>query len=231
MIFGTSHLLKQLPPNLSINISGSTVYQSVSVRNLGVTLDAELNMQAHVANTCRLSMISVRHVGKIRRFIDNKTTEMLMNCLVTSRIDYCNSLLCGISSASVAKLQRIQNLCARIITRSPWDTSTSTMLRNLHWLPVSERIRYKALLLAFKALNSGPEYLSELVALYVPRRSLRSEDLRLCTVPSTHLKTVGDRAFAKYAPHHWNELPIQLRMAENQSVFKKLLKTLLFNQV
>ena len=107
-------------------------------------------------------MVAVRSIAKIRKYIDQRTTEMLVNCLVTSRVDYCNALLCGVSMGCISKIQRIQNLCARIITKSTFDTSILKLQQSLHWLPVSAHIKYKSLLLAYKALNSGPRVLKRI---------------------------------------------------------------------
>ena len=156
-------------------------------------------------------MGAIRQIGKIRRFIDQPTTQLLMTQMVSSRIDYCNSLLYGLPAASIERLQRLQNLCARIILRLPREESVRQRLSDLHWLPVRSRIAYKIGLMVFKALNGGPVYLADLVQPYVPTRSLRSEDGNLCSVPRSRLKTYGDRAFAVSGPTCWNALLATLR--------------------
>ena len=60
--------------------------------------------------------------------------KLLANALVSSRLDYCNSLLSGFADTGLAKLQRVQNRLARVVTKS--FTSSVPLLRSLHWLPV-----------------------------------------------------------------------------------------------
>ena len=121
--------------------------------------------------------------------------------LVHSKIDYCNSLLIGLPSCSIVPLQRVQNSLARVVCKSPmFRTYTSPLLRKLHWLPISQRIKYKIALLTFKTLHFGkPTYLSELLSSYQPSRSLRSSDTNLLYVPNIQ-SSMGRRSFSYAAP-------------------------------
>ena len=125
----------------------------------------------------------------------------------------------------------VQNSAARIITMSRKRQHITPILKSLHWLPVKYRIQYKALLLTFKSVNNlTPQYLQDLLHPYKPSRDLRSGNKGLLEIPSTKLKSFGDRAFSVYAPKLWNLLPIHLKQAPSLSVFKKLLKQHLFEK-
>ena len=106
------------------------------------------------------------------------------------------------------------------------------LLRELHWLPVSHRIKFKILVLLHKSyFGNGPAYLKNMLHKYTPARCLRSSEEALrFTVPKTKLKTFGDRAFSVLGPALWNELPSKVRKIESISKFKIALKTLYFNQ-
>ena len=105
------------------------------------------------------------------------------------------------------------------------------VLKELHWIPVKERIVFKILLITFKALNGlAPVYITKLLNRYVPARQLRSSDMLLLKVPSSHLKTYGDRAFSVCAPKLWNQLPYDLKSSISLNIFKTNLKTFLFKQ-
>ena len=170
-------------------------------------------------------------IGKIRDVLDDKSVQTLVCQLVTSRLDYCNSLLAGIPAVQTTRIQYVQNTAARIVSRCSRRDHISPVIRSLHWLPISERVKFKTLTLTFKALRQGPPYLSELVTRYVPGRSLRSQSDNLLVEPSTSLKAYGDRAFTKYSVRLWNKLPSSLRedTLSFQS-FKRNVKTFLFNQ-
>ena len=128
------------------------------------------------------------------------------------------------------KLIRIQNIAARITEKATGLTSTTSLLRNLHWLPINKRIHFKILLLTYKSLsNSIPSYLSELIHTYTPSRALRSQNKHLLQVPRFKTQYYGRSSFTFNAPTLWNSLPLAIRTAPSIQTFKTALKTYLFN--
>jgi len=106
----------------------------------------------------------------------------------------------------------------------------STSLQSLHWFPVVIRPRFKLLCIVFRALcGVGPFYLQELICPYRPTRSLRSESKNLLYVPACGTATYGNRLFTVETAILWNDLPQEVRDAENLSSFKRLLKTHVFD--
>ena len=102
-------------------------------------------------------------------------------------------------------------------------------MKELHWLPVSQRIMFKVATITFKVLNSSePKYLCELLNRYEPVRSLRSCDHNLLTVPRCRT-VIASRAFSVAAPSLWNSLPTNIKNSGSIANFKKNLKTHLFN--
>ena len=167
---------------------------------------------------------------KKRKYLDTNAAKTVVNSLITSRIDYCNCLLFCAPNYQIKRIQRLQNSAARIITQSSKFCHITPILYDLHWLPVQSRIHYKILLLVFKSLNKlAPEYMSNLLQFYTPGRSLRSVNKEQLVIPNSRLKTFGDNSFQVCAPRLWNQLPIHIRTASSLELFKKLLKTYLFN--
>ena len=146
-----------------------------------------------------------------------------------SKLDHCNSLLYNVPKNVIKKLQSVQNAAARLITRSRKCDHITPILRDLHWLRVSERIKFKILLLTFKALHQqSPTYIQDLITRYLPSRSLRSSSTLSLNPVSFNVKTYGSRAFSVSVPELWNKLPDNIRSCENLSLFKHKLKTYLF---
>lgn len=214
----------------SIRIGSSDISPSPTVRNLGVTLDKTMNMKEHIKKTCAAAYCHLRNIASIRRCLSQEATIKLMQAFVTSRLDSCNSLLFGIPDASIQRLQRVQNMAARVIFHKTKYDSVTPLLQALHWLPIPQRIIYKLLLLTHKALHGmAPVYLSELLVQYQPSRSLRSGQTGLLVVPRSRVRA-GDRRFASAAPRLWNALPQSIRNTDNLTGFKQALKTHLFQQ-
>ena len=192
-------------------------------------------MSAHVSSLSRTCFFHLRQIRAVRRSLDKDSTKTLVNSFVSSRLDYCNSLLYGINECQLSKLQRIQNAAARLISGARWCDHITPVLRELHWLPVSERIRYKIATLVHKSLhNNAPSYLTELctVSSTIPgRRGLRSADEQRLLVPYTQSARIGSRPFAVCGPNVWNGLPAFLRdPALSLGQFRSRLKTVLFAQ-
>ena len=186
-------------------------------------------MEKHVSDVCRSCYFHLHNIARIRKCLDRRTAEIIIHALITSRLDYCNSVLFGVSESLIHRLQMVQNSAARIVTMSCKRQHITPVLRALHWLPVKYRIQYKALLLTFKAINDmAPRYLQDLLHPYKQTRDLRSSSRFLLETPSTKLKSFGDRAFSVYAPKLWNQLPIQIKQAPSLLIFKKTLKRHLF---
>ena len=196
-------------------------------RNLGVYIDSFLSLDFHISKMAKAINFALYNVSKIRKYLDKPTGEMIINGLMMSRLDYCNSLFIGIPAKLVKQLQLTQNRAARILSLTSKFAHITPVMRDLHWLPVDKRIEFKVLLLCYKCVNGlAPPYLSDLLSKYVPTRSLRSADKDLLVVPSScRLKTFGDRAFTQAAPRLWNELPREIRQSESADIFKKRLKT------
>ena len=137
----------------------------------------------------------------------------------------------GTSLKHIARFQRIQHAAARVVMDQHSRTSklsSSELLKQLHWLPIEWRIRFKPATLTFKALRTGySSYLSNLLQHYEPVRSLRSSSSHYLSVPRHNLK-FGFRAFQFSAPRVWNSLPISIRESQSLPTFRRHLKTFCF---
>ena len=223
--------LKSLPQGSTVMFSGTNIPFSDTVRDLGVYLDGSLSMEAHINTLCKSMFLELRRISHIRSLLDEAATKSLMSAFIMSRMDYCNSLLYGIPSNLMNRVQRAQNNAARIVLRKRKFDHAKPMLRELHWLPFRARIDYKISTLCFKCLHGlAPEYLSNLITPYIPRRTLRSAHTDQLTVPRVKLDTFGKRSFVFAAPTVWNSLPQCLRERTSLPAFKSGLKAHLFRK-
>ncbi len=132
--------------------------------------------------------------------------------------------------SSIKPLQLIQNAAARLIFNEPKRRHVTPLFINLHWLPIAARIKFKALMFAYRTTSgSTPLYLNSLLQTYMPSRSLRSASERCITVPSQRGTKSLLQTFSLTVPIWWNDLPNSIRAAESLPIFKKRLKTHLFH--
>ena len=147
--------------------------------------------------------------------------------LVQVRLLYCNTFLFGVSQFNLDKLQRVQNLAARLALND-WRSPIPHLLVKLHWFPIHSRMKFKISSLTFKLLSDNqPANLRSLLTPYAPPRSLRSSDKCILTQPRTST-SIGKRAFNVCAPAVWNSIPLHIRLSPSLASFKRNLETLYF---
>ena len=214
-------------------IGSDTISTSSKVSDLGVLIDDQLKMSDQISSLCRSCFFQLRQIRSIKRSLTTDSRISLVNAFVSSRLDYCNSLFYGINKGLLTKLQHIQNAAARLISGARKYDHVTPVLKQLHWLPVRQRVSFKIAVLVYKCLHGLAR--SYLVRDCVPvstvqgRRQLRSAANLELVVPRTRTKTFGERTFAVSAPLVWNSLPLELRSPDISLLdFRKNLKTFLF---
>ena len=111
-------------------------FRSSRVQNLGIIIDQHLKFDRHISSVIGSSFYQLRLLSKIKNFLTPKTLEMAVHAFVTTRLDYCNSLYCGISKSQIARLQLVQNAAARLLLNCRKHEHITPILRSLHWLPI-----------------------------------------------------------------------------------------------
>ena len=155
-----------------------------SVMNLGVIVDVNLSMDKHVAKVSRAVVcVSIRNIGIIRKHINQPVAELLTHALITSRLDTCNLLLHGLNKTQLKRLERLQNTAARLVTLSRKFTHITPILKQLHWLPIEQRIIFEISMFVFKTIRGVlPTYLCSFIKPYEPLRgNMRSANKLLLT--------------------------------------------------
>ena len=232
IVLGTEKQQTKLANHFPINIMGNMVSPCSKVKNLGVIFDSTLSMSKHVSLVRSSCFYHIRDFSRIRRILSKSVAVTLANALVGSRLDYCNSLMYGITQKQSRRLQAIQNTLSRIISYLPRRASTSNARKLLHWLPVEFRVKFKLLVITYKALNTHqPPYLAGCLNEYSCNRYTRrsNPDNKFLNIPvfihKTHKsKSHFDCSFEIAAPSLWNSLPLHVRTATSLASFRSRLK-------
>jgi len=89
------------------------------------------------------------------------------SALISSRLDYANSVLVGCPQKHIARLQQAQHALVRVVTQQStrfFPLTAINLLEQFHWLPIEWRIRLKLASFAYKAIHTGsPPYLADLL--------------------------------------------------------------------
>ena len=185
-------------------------------------------MKKQVIKICQTAYLSSKCISSIYRFLIDDATKTLVTSYILSCLDYCNCLLMDEPNSVVQPLQTNQNFAAR----HPHGTSSSPLYTSpakLHWLPISERTKYKVACMCFHVMNgSRPTYLSELLHICTPSCTLHSSSDNTCSKSNnTNIRLM---AFTYLGLYVWNSLPQDLRQSSTLPSFETKLKTFPFSQ-
>ena len=136
----------------------------------------------------------------------------------------------GPPNSVIHLMQKVQNAAARLIHRASRHQHCTPLLQQLHWLPISERIKYKTACMCYNSITgSAPSYLSELLQLYSPSRSLRSSShTRILKLRRFNRTFHGFRSVSYFDSHIWNNRLQDVRNSNSLPSFKNNLKTFLW---
>ena len=183
IIFGSRQQIKKCRLT-AIEVCGDSIPYGESIRYLGVCISSNLCFHNHIAAKCRIAMYNLFKITNIRNFLTTEACHTAALAMVISHLDYDNAIMVGLPEKHIAKLQRVQNMAAKVVLKRGKYTCSKDSLQSLHWLPIRSRINFKISVLVYKCLHGeAPEYLQNLLITYIPRREgLTSERItdKLC---------------------------------------------------
>ena len=211
LLIGTKLQQEKFLNNFPCLLLGKDTNQSTSAKNLVVLFDSSLNFRKHISQTCRACFYHIRDLRRIRKSLSLDIANQFAVALVRSKLDYCNSLFHNMPEKDIARLQRVQNCLARVVTKAPRSVP---ILKRLHWLPVKFRIHFKICAITFRTLKENqPAYLADLFVRPKCSKYLRSTNSNRFVIPRIKTKT-GSRASSISGPALWNALPVPIRNAK-----------------
>jgi len=207
------------------------------VRVLRVIMSSDLSLEKHVSAVSATCFFHLRQIHRVRQSLDVGSAKTLVQAFVTFRVDYCNAVLAESSRVITDKLQRVMNSAARVVTDTrKYDSGLLRLMHDeLHWLDVTDRVRFELAVLMYRCLHgTAPPYLMDsytLTAEVTGCQHLRSTTQRKLVVPRYRLNSFGRRRFSVAGPSTWNSLPDSLRDPElSLDTFKRQLKTYIFTK-
>ena len=189
IFIGPKNNRKQFLLHFPINILGNQVSSAQSVENLRVVFSSNFTLSDHVSQIIKSTRVHARDLYRIRLLLDLKTSVLLANALVSSRLDYCISLFASLTDFALRRLQRVQNSLCMVLARFFSELSHITpQYKKLLWLSVMYRVQLKIGLITYKILNKGHlAYVRELIHPYISYRNARQRPHNLSFFIPPHL--------------------------------------------
>ena len=231
LMIATKNVSAQIPSGIPVlTVGGAQISPSEVVKYIGVLMDRHLLLDSYVDDICKTARMHLYRIGRVRHLLTKNACAKLIHAFVSSRLDSCNALLVGLPKRQLQKIQLVQNSAARLLTLTGRREHITPILRELHWLPVAQRVQFRVAMHVYKCLHHmAPLYLEDLLHCYIPGRPLRSAETNLLQTPRS-ANSICDRAFSVIAPKIWNSLENEIRAEQSIDVFKKKLKTFLFRR-
>ena len=136
----------------SIDLLGSTVHESSSLRNLGVYFDPAVTLAEHISHICRISYFQLRNLRRVCRCISVHSASQLVHAFMTCNLDYCNSIFYNLPAVQVKLLQAVLKSAARLVTKSHSRHHMTRQLKSFHWLTYPHRITFNVCFLTYRCL-------------------------------------------------------------------------------
>ena len=151
----------------------------------------------------------LRRLKSVRRILGAEVTSGLVSAFVTTRLEYCSSVLAGLPQSMIDPLQRVQNAAARLVAGTGMRDHITPVLQSLHWLLIKFRIIYKLYVLMHQVrVGRSPAYLSDMITSVADlpgcERLISSRSFRY-ELPRLKLK-FGERSFSFSRKKAWNSL-------------------------
>ena len=185
---------------------------------------SHLSFDEHVTEVVCKCIGSLCQINRVKHLFDRSTLITIINSLVFSKLFYCSSTWASTTKKNIARLQKVQNFAARIVTGARKYDHITPILKELHWLPVAKQLEVRDTLMAFKCIKglAPPSLCNKFTTRsQVHNRNTRNNDK--LNIPFFRSAT-GQRSFSYRAAQLWNDLPEILTNIVSFNVFKNAIK-------
>ena len=228
LVMGNRQMLLRLPKDFHVTLLGKEVTPSNSARDLGIEMDATLNLDEHITNTVSSCSASLCQINRIKHIFDSKSLENVIHALVFSRLFSRSPVWSSTTKKNVSKLQSVQNFAARVVTGSRKFEHITPVLRDLNWLRVGSMLKYTVGILTFKCVNGlAPRYLCSRFFTRATVHDRNTRNKNKLDIPG-YKSAAGQRSFLCRSVTMWNSFPTAITDCNNLAMFRRKLKDYLF---
>ena len=140
LLLGTPQMLACVPKGFGVTLLSKEILPSCSAKDLGVIVDSHLSFDEHVTEVVFKCIGSLCQINRVKHLFDRSTLVTIINSLVFSKLFYCSSMWASTTKKNIARLQKVQNFAARIVTGARKYDHITPILKELHWLPVAKQL-------------------------------------------------------------------------------------------
>ena len=159
LVIGTPAMLRNLPP-VTLTFCSTTITESETVKNLGVTIDRHLSFVSHVDGVARKCTGMLTALLHARHVIPRSALKPIVEALVVSVLRYCLSVYGSCGEVQLGRLQKVINFCARVVSGRRRRDSVAAVIKQLKWLTAKDLVTYHTVSAVERIfVSEQPEYL------------------------------------------------------------------------
>ena len=160
MLIGTRQMMSKHSVDFTVSFMGKSLTTVESAKDPGVYIDAHLTYDTHISHLVSSCLSKLVQINRTKHSFDRETLLLIITSLVFSKLLYCSTVWANTSAKNLQKLQLIQNFACKIITGGRKYDHVTPLLKELNWLPVSETLKFRDAIMAYKCFNNlAPDYL------------------------------------------------------------------------
>ena len=227
LVTSTRSKIKQLPEHIHIKFNDVNLKRIRSTKLLGIFLDESLSFNDHITYLKQKVAPKIALIHRLRSFLPESSLNQVYLSLIHTLFDYCLTVWGNSSKQNLYAIQALQNRAARAVTGNfDFESSVSSIISNLEWMNIKQRLTYFQGLLMFKCLNNmAPSYLSDSLTYLSHHQSYTTRNVikNHLTIPHPHL-SIFKQSFKYSGPTLWNSLPLNITEVNSLTHFKHLLR-------
>ena len=214
MVFGTSNTLKKVP-DFVISFDKVPLQQVSSYKYLGLTLDNQLNYNAHVSKIIASASSKLKQFQRMRGFLSTKASMLVYKSMLLPILEYGDIFLSAATKCNRKKLQTLQNKGLRCALNKGLETSSVALHKEAGVLKLQFR-REQHLMNFMFDWSRDPSKLKTKTGKGVTTRLSAKRRLKVKRPKTEKYK----KSLAYCGPKKWNALPMDMHQIEVKSSFK-----------
>mgnify|MGYP002716484922 CR=1 FL=1 len=214
-------------------VDGTMVPLSDNVTNLGLAINKHLSWNDHINNICKKAYGSLHSLYRLKHFLPEPVKASLVQTLVISHLDYCDTVYIDLTEVQSKRIQRIQNACVRFVHNARRYDHLTDYYRQLRWAKMHARRQLHVLMLLWKIIKyKQPTYLYDRFKFLSESHTFNTRSKERSTlVIHPHKSDFLAKSFTLTASRAWNSIPCDIKNSPSLTIFKRKLKEYLSSAI
>ena len=203
---------------LFAGVGGEMIWESMSEKLLGVTVDKNLNFNAHLSNVCKKARCKVTALARIARILPFHRRSLILKTFIESQFSYCPLVWMFCSKKMNRKINHVHERALRLV-HNDYNSTFDELLKKDGSVSFHHR-NIRCLAIEMFKVKDGvcPQFMNELFTY--------NERTNKFVRPNVRTVKMGQGSIRSFGPIVWNTmLPDRIKSSPNIHIFKDRIKS------